>query len=590
MSIMNKRIFSSLLVGLLLAEGSLLTSCDGLDLQSDGSITMKEVFNDRNRTRGYLDACYDYLPGTLFDAGSYTDDAEDSDDITSGSAFDFWYNGGVNANNFGTYAPGGAPWSRYYQGIRRCNVFIANIDASTGYATDEEKAGWKAQAKVLRALYYLELFKRYGQLPLLLEERPKNYDYSQDKKASVGEIVTQILKDCNEALSVPESDDFPWGVQNNQWNMMTRAMAWAIQSQAVTFAVSPLFDDGTFTQQQAADITKKALGECLNHDYSLFTETDGYHDAYASYFLYNPNDLRAKDKETIFGGNRVAAWQNAGLPTTEGMSKAGPCPTQDLVDAYEMADGTPPVTGYQDADHLKPILNPESTYDDNNPYEGRDPRFYATVYHNGALRKLDGTSDERIETYEGGKQGISDKSKQYTHTGYYLHKYAHFLSNKNSNSDGYVRIFRLPELLFNFAETAVAVYSPDEKIDLGGGLKMSACDAVNRVRQRAGMPDFPTGMSKDEFTKKYRNERRIEYAMEQLRYFDVRRWKILGQTEKFVTGMRITKASDGTLTYTRFRFKDRASYDDKYLLFPLDVTDVSKMMKLTGVNWQNAGW
>ena len=573
-----------------MAGGCLLPACEGLNLQSDGSITMQEVFNDRNRTRGYLNACYDNLPGTLFQAGSYTDDAEDSEDATSGSVFDFWYKGGVNASNFANYAPGGAPWNGFYQGIRRCNVFLANIDAATAYATDEEKTAWKAQAKVLRAFYYLELFKRYGKVPLLLAEHPKDYDYSQDRKASVGEVVTQILKDCDEALAVPESDDFPWGVKNNQWGMMTRAVAHAIRSQAVTFAVSPLFDDGTFSMQQAAEVTGSALGACLSHDYSLFSESDGYHNAYGSYFLYGPDDLRARDKETIFRGDRVAAWQNAGLPTTEGMTKAGPCPTQDLVDAYEMADGTAPILGYEDADHLKPIVNPASTYDEQNPYERRDPRFYATVYYNGARHMLDGSDESRIETFVGGRQGISEKSRQNTHTGYYLHKYAHFLSNKNSNSDGYVRLFRLPELLFNFAEAASQAYGPDKKMELGGGVSLSARDAVNIVRKRAGMPDFPEGMSQEEFQKKYRNERRIEYAMEQLRYFDVRRWKILAQTEKFVTGMRITRNSDGTFSYTRFRFEDRATNADKYLLFPIDVTEVSKMMKLTGDNWQNAGW
>lgn len=90
---MNKFIFFSLL----LVSELFVTSCnDDLDLKSDGSITMAEVFTDRNRTRGYLNGCYGFLPSPYLEAGSFTDDAEDSDDITPGSRYDYWYNGGVN--------------------------------------------------------------------------------------------------------------------------------------------------------------------------------------------------------------------------------------------------------------------------------------------------------------------------------------------------------------------------------------------------------------------------------------------------------------------------------------------------------------
>ncbi|MDR0844114.1 MAG: RagB/SusD family nutrient uptake outer membrane protein, partial [Tannerella sp.] len=113
-------------------------------------------------------------------------------------------------------------------------------------------------------------------------------------------------------------------------------------------------------------------------------------------------------------------------------------------------------------------------------------------------------------------------------------------------------------------------------------------DAVNAIRQRAGMPDFPALLSAADFEKKYRNERRVEFAFEEQRYFDVRRWKILPETEHYVTGMRIAE-SGGNLTYTRIGF-ERLSYLDKYYLYPIDQTEVNKMQDHTGVNWQNPGW
>lgn len=564
-----------------------LSSCDDtLDLKSNGSITMDEVFTDRNRTRGYLNSCYGHRPGLYLHAGSYTDDAEDSDNNTAFSTYDYWYNSGLSSTTFASYNLDGSPWTSFYQGIRKCNVFIANIGDAQVYATDTEKAGWKAQALTLRAFYYLQLFKRYGPVPLVLEDYGTNHDYSDAVRTPVGEIVRQILADCDTALATPSSNDYSWNIVERQWGIMTKGVAWAIKSQAVTYAVSPLFDDGTFTLDEALNITKQALAQCLDNGYALWTETDdlnGYN-AYSTYFLYNPDDMRAKDKETIYGGNRVEAWRYAGIPSIGGGAKAGPCPTQDLVDAYEMTNGEAPITGYSDANHLQPIINAASGYDENNPYVGRDPRFYSTVFHNGSTR-----GSTAVYTYEGGSSGISETNTRYTHTGYYMRKYGHNNSNRNTNQDGYVRMMRLPELYFNFAEIAYQAKSPTEKIDLGNGSSMSACDAVNAVRARAGMPAFPNNMTKDAFEKKYRNERRIEYAMEQDRYFDLRRWKILTEKTKFVTGMRIERQGS-RYVYNRFRFDDRASSNEKYLLYPISMDEVNKILTLTGDNWQNPNW
>jgi len=121
------------------------------------------------------------------------------------------------------------------------------------------------------------------------------------------------------------------------------------------------------------------------------------------------------------------------------------------------------------------------------------------------------------------------------------------------------------------------------------GFSMSARDAVNAVRTRAGMPGFAAGMTKEAFEKKYRNERRIELAFEEHRFFDVRRWKILDQTDKFVTGMRITK-SGAALTYSRFKFTDRNCSSAKWLMYPIIQDEVDKVIGFSGTNWQNPGW
>lgn len=709
-------------------------SCSNeLNLQSDGRIDINSVFTDRYETMGYLNSCYGYLPGPYIDRASYCDEAEDCDDNISGPRSN-WYNGATTALTYASDSQDGSPWTSLYEGIRKCNVFLANIWTSTAYATNEEKEGWAAQAHTLRALYYLQLIKRYGNVPLIDKPLAINHDYSKDKKSKFSAVVTFILADCDSALTAPATQNgFPWEIYSNQFGIMTRAVAYAIKSEAVTYAASPLWADGTYSWSDATAINKDALYQCLSHDYSLFNVPPTNHaaqNAYALYFITNHNDQRSVDKETILqGGGQMEIWKYAGMPTNLGMNKSGPNPTQELIDSYEMANGQAPILGYNDADHLQPKINPASGYDPNNPYANRDPRFYASIYYNGALRNLnpgtagmkftatapfygvealclswgdnignltftlykwntnyattvagnpiaqqtfvnfidgsylelsfnsplpvgtyvwelsnatqavgvwewtDGTSTavsyntgvqltngnyrsqiaytpnnytslvpgatsmipvsiisgQTVQSYVGGADGISSTDRTHTRTGYYVAKFNNYQSNQNNNADGAICVFRLAELYLNFAESAYQSDGPDVEITLGSGITMSARDAVNSIRQRAGMPNLPSGMSKTDFEKRYQNERRVEFAFESQRFFDVRRWKILSQTDKFVTGMKIT-ANGSSFTYTRFRFPERNDYTDKWLLYPLDQSEVNKMNGFTGVNWQNQGW
>jgi len=709
-------------------------SCSNeLNLQSDGRIDLAAVFTDRYETMGYLNSCYGYLPGPYIDRASYCDEAEDCDDNIPGARSD-WYNGTTTALTYASDSQDGSPWTSLYEGIRKCNVFLANIWTSTAYATNEEKEGWAAQAHTLRALYYLQLIKRYGAVPLIDKPLAINHDYSKDTKSKFSAVVTFILADCDSALTAPATQyGFPWGIYTNQYGIMSRAVPYAIESEAVTYAASPLWADGTYSWADALAINKEALYQCVsNGGYSLFNVQPTNHaaqNAYALYFITSSNDQRSVDNETIYqGGGQMAIWEYAGMPTNTGMNKSGPNPTQELVDSYEMANGQVPITGYSDADHLQPIINTASGYDPTNPYANRDPRFYASIYYNGALRNLNpgtagmeftatapfygiealcpswsdnignltftlyqwntnyatsvagtplgqktfvnyndgsnlglsfstplpagkyvwelsngtqvvgvwkwtnGTSTavsyftgvqttgnyrssiayapnnytslvsgastqtpvqivpgRVVQSYVGGADGISATDRTHTRTGYYIAKFNNYQSGQNNNADGAIRVFRLAELYLNFAESAYQAGGPDAEVTLGSGMTMSARDAVDAIRARAGMPNLPSGMSQADFETRYRNERRVELAFESQRFFDVRRWKILSQTDQFVTGMQVIP-NGSSYTYTRFKFPNRNDSSDKWLLYPLDQSEVNIMQGYTGVNWQNTGW
>jgi hypothetical protein len=577
-----------------LATTGLLFSCqEQLELQSDGRITMDQVFSDYNRTRGYLNSCYGHTPTPYMDRASFTDEAQDADDVTPGSNYIVWYSGNITSQSYAAYSADGSPWGQLYTGIRKCNVFIENIKTATVYATAEQKAAWTAQAHTLRALYYLQLIKRYGGVPIIDKPLPINHDFSKDRRASFSEVVNFIINDCRTALAVPANrDGFAWEIFDNQYGIMTRGVAYAIMSQAATYAASPLWSDGTYTWAKATEINAEALHQLLTHDYRLFNlqpTADIAQNAYALYFFTSSNDQRAVDKETIYqGGGQMAVWQWAGMPTNPGMNRTGPCPSQELVDSYEMANGEAPITGYANADRTQPIVNPASGYDPENPYEGRDPRFYASIYYNGSVRYLDQPNGKKVETFVGGAEEISAIDRKFTRTGYYLRKFNNYKSGLNNQADGAIRMFRLAEIYLNFAESAYQSAGPDAPITVDGQT-YTARGAVNAVRTRAGMPEFPAGMTKEAFEKKYRNERRVELAYEEHRFFDVRRWKILDQTDRFVTGMRITKNGDA-LTYTRFKFPNRNCFSDKWLMYPIDQNEVDKVIGVGNDNWQNPGW
>lgn len=598
-----------------IASTGFFSSCkDAIDLPDDGRIDYESIWKDRNRTMGYLNSCYSYVMATLdgMSLSAYTSDMQSVNDAVSYSGETYWYTGIVGANNWLF----GHKWSSMYYGIRNCNVFIQSLPSATAFASPAEKESWLAQAKTLRALYYLTLIRDYGPVPLITEPYSMDHNFSGDSRTPVWQVVQQILKDTDEALAAAGAEDitnlnkgFRWAVGDNYANMMHRALAYAIRSRAILLAVSPLNADeegNPYTWEDAAKICKVSLDQCLTHDYRLFTgkplvPTDALN-SYDFYFLTAYDYNRTIDKETIHFPVSIMIWQAYGLPTTSKQSSAGYCPTQELVDCYETADGWAIIDKYND-NHLRPRFNALSGYDDQNPYANRDPRFYSSIYYNGALRHWDDAASG-IAIYDNADSkescAIDATLTRYTRTGYYIRKYDKHTSSYERPSAGYLRNWRLAELYLNFAEAANEAYGPSAPVASGvsGSTDMSAVDAVNAIRQRAGMVNVRSEYLTDAvtFAPRIRNERRVEFAMEPMYFYDIRRWKTLvaGPTEQFsegvITGMRANKETDGTFTYKRFSVYDRLCNKEKYLRYPLPTSEVNKMYKLTGKNWQNAGY
>lgn len=580
---------------LILGVALIFSSCkkDPLDITPNGRITLDDAFLSQDLTESYLNTTYQSLRKYGCNYHYYTflsafgDDSHESNYPSQAFPVAKYITGNISAASNPMDTDGSTVLSyndnRWYErmwaGIRRTNVFLAKVSAK-----NVPEAGFRArliaEAKVLRAQFYQDLLRNYGAMPIITEDITLKSDFSDIKRNTYSECAAFIVKNCDEAIADP---NLPWRVTSEaERGRMTKAVAYAIKSQMLLFNASPQFNptNDVAKWQASATASKDALQALTSNGFALFPN-------YENYFITKP-DLAPtpSDKETLF---EINDWGYAGQTYRRfgnilflmhmipdfGPEKAGNCPTQELVDTYEMKTGDIAITGYSDADHLQPVVNPASGYNDQTPYLNRDPRFYATVWYNGALYGKIAGVDVSIEAFKGGKHGISNL-KQRTPNGYYMRKFVDPKVRSAAEGTTTYKLFRLAEIYLNAAESENEANGPTT----------AAYSAVNTVRARAGMPNFPAGLTKDQFRERLRRERRVEFALEENRFYDMRRWNILKENGRVSTGMEWTKAANGTLSNKRIVTINRSSFEDKYKLFPIPLAEITKMPGMK----QNEGW
>ena len=566
------------------------TSCktDPLDITPDGRISLDDVFKDEKQVEAYLNTAYNNIPSYFYAyhfwalLAGISDEAKDSDSGIEGNTLATnWNPGNLNSNsnpleitsNAGVV--GNSRYVSFWRGIRDANIFLSYIDKAN-IPSPKNKNRFTAEAKLLRAFFYLELIKQFGPMPISDKPFTPDTDYTKLVRPSFQENVDFIVKDCNDALATA---DLPMRIsEESERGRFTQAIAYAIKSQALLYNASPLWNGNNDATKWAAasKSSKEALDALLaNGVYQLYPN-------YGEYFeLTSDISNTPKDRESIFerpGSPSAATFTTTNTIPRKNGFKAGSCPSQELVDCYEMvATGEPAIKGYSDEDHLLPILNPGSGYDPANPYAGRDPRFYATVWFNGALYDNVATRIVPIESFVGGLDGLLRTNRKNTHTGYYLRKFINPKVQIGVAQASRWKKFRLAELYLNYAEAENEANGPNNLV----------YEAINIIRKRAGMPNLKPGLTKDTMRERIRNERRVELAIEEHRFYDVRRWKILENTDKVVTGMEITKTGT-TLTYKRFISERRNAWQPKFRLFPLPQGEVNNIPDFN--KNQNPGW
>jgi hypothetical protein len=539
-----------------------LTNCQDLDYNEETGNTKEDIFNDFARSKSFVSGIYNYLPtdfnsidGAIRSAAS--DDAEHVNDISSIQKF--------NEGSWSAVQQLDNVWATMYNGIRSANVYLKESQGQTfadlQYTNTykdllKQYNNYPYEARFLRAYFYFELVKRYKNIPLITTVLTPE-DATNVKPATFQEVVDFIVKECDEVAAVLPLDYNAFaGV--NETGRATRGAALALKSRMLLYAASPLHNptNDLVLWQKAASAAKEVI------DLKLYSLTP-------SYTTVVNNLPLSPGPELIFERREAAsnAFERRNFPIGFEGGGTGTCPTQNLVDAYEMSN-----TGL-------PITDPASRYNPLQPYGFRDSRLRATILHNGTTWK-----GIAVEPFVGGKNGppIANATK----TGYYLKKYVLEATNLDSKLGTVTSlihtwtVFRYGEILLNYAEAMNEAYGPNNPSTLG----MTALQAVNFVRKRASMPNFPATLSADAFRTKLRNERRVELAFEDHRFWDIRRWKIGDQTQN-IYAMNIIKNPNASFTY-EVKLLETRPFTERMYLYPIPQTELFKNNNLK----QNPGW
>lgn len=552
--------------------GFLLVSCDSeglfevdIDAQTkekvyaDVQLTRRALYDLYGRMREFTNDSHNTIsvlsnaPAGIALLDNATDDGAGNNTRTGGYVMEIhrYVTGAIRASTNPVSKT--HPWTWFYKAINNANTFLANVDSSP--LTDAEKESSKKEARFLRAYYYHQLFRWFGPLVISTEELDP-FAFETTERADLATTVKFIVDEFD-ALIGP--DGLPDSYNAANYGRATRGMAMAFKARTLLYAASELHKESGVTWAEAAKAAKDLIDTNL---YALHYDDNGDRN-YARVFNTRVN------KEIILSylcGDSDAmmrcfpAWSpwnsNKELFT---------CATQWLVDSYDMLDGSEPITGYNG---LQPIINPESGYDEQNPYANRDPRLDQTILHHNSVWPLVDGTPRKLDLTEPQKMG----------SGYFLLKW---LDNrvdyqKGGKSQQNFTLMRYAEVLLNYAEAINEAENTNEG-------RVKAVAALNEIRKRAGITkDLDAGkFNQSTLRDRIRKERRVELCFEEHRFFDIRRWKIA----KDVMNRPAVAISIQNGQFVRSAM-DIRSYNERMDLMPLPMAEVNNCPLI----YQNPGY
>ena len=554
----------------------LFGGCNYLDFdETSGLRTREDAYAYFTRTKQMLTNIYSYVPqdlgavsNAMRDCGC--DDAEYADPSHSIQQ--------MNNGNWSSIATIDTQWN-LYRGVRAANEFIESIQSVdfSKYANYTEYPNWEFQlqyfeseARILRAHFFFELARRYGDIAMPLTMLTPE-EANTIGKTAFGDVINYIVSECD--ACAPNLPLTYIGTRVPEYGRITQGYAMALKSKALLYAASRLHNP-TMDAEKWKTSAKAAL------DIINLAETQGV-------YALDPGDKCNNTTSTeivltrMNGNSSTFELYNFPYRFTEGerSSITGTYPTQNLVDAFQTINGYDIVLTENGWETDDPAIDEEDP--SFNPYADRDPRFARTVLANGMTFK-----GETIETFEGGADYAATLDRGRTPTGYFLRKYiieqTSFVPEATVSDKHHWVIYRYAEALLSYAESMIEAFGDPDYTD--GVYTYSARRALNQVRANAGMPEV-TVTGKEQFVEAVRREWRVEFAFEDHRFWDVRRWCIGAETQTDINGVKITN-DNGTYTYTLDHFETRI-WNDRMNLYPIPQ---SELFSNPSLNPQNPGW
>ncbi len=544
----SKGFFKSL--GLTTILSVFLLSCQDSFLEKKplDAISDASVWVDIPLVNAYVSEVYATLRAGWIDNSRLDISSDDGHGIEKGAA-QLIQRGELTPSNMGYLR---TPWREFYTTIARSNKFLANVTGENLEILkqqDEVRVNQMiGEVRFLRAFAYSRLLALYGGTPLITEPFDLNDDFSVPRN-TYDEVLGFIVAELEAAKEL-----LPPAWTGANLGRVTAGACLAVKSRVLLYAASPLNNPTNDKNkwQQAADAAKTVIDlnlYSLNPDYKeTFTEKGNFNDEVIFCFVTNQG-LKYSGEYRIerkMFPNGSGGWSH-------------PSPTQNLIDCYELTSG------------LLPKDDP--SFDPQNPYVNRDPRFYASILYDGAPWK-----GRHIEVFLPGGMDSNEGPEGWnaSWTGYYIRKFVDesITNPNNTNTSNPNWIYeRYAGILLNYAEALF--YLGDED----GCRKY-----LNEVRSRpsVNMPDIEdTGAALEQ---RIRNERRIELYAEEHRFYDIRRWKLAIDDNLYkVNVARNPATGEKTLSYASFQ---KFALPERMFLAPIPSDEIEK----NGALDQNPGY
>jgi len=615
----------------MLAGTMFYMSCkqDFLDTQPLDKISSDATWKDGALSEAFVFNVYSFLGYGGYEEQSLAAITDEAMFTHSGRNINPFTEGAESPSNL-AWKSSTYEWGNMFLAIRQANVALENLPKST-FSNAVLRERLTGEARFLRAYYYQQLLRFYGGVPLINKPYGLNEDYSISR-SSYDDCVKFILADLDEAVKLLDKKSETPG-------RVTKLSAMALKSRVLLYAASDLHDGPTAKAKSSVlssasnlDLVAYASGDRRARWQAAKAATKAVLDAGTGYKLDKSTPASAEEGKNNYiaiamGGKSKAAdpggavemlfmrtltpdftqesnWPLGGLHygINNGPNGyhnwAGNTPIQQLVDDYEMMDGTR--FDWNNAAHKA------------DPFANRDPRFYASILYDGANWKprpadvagLEPANQIQTGYYDDGKGGIINgidtrestvENWNGTRTRYYTRKFIDpdpgLADNQSSAQVIPWPFIRYTEMVLNYVEAC---------LELGEEAEAKAW--LNKIRFRSGMPAITEAGTA--LRDRYRNERRIELSYEEHRYHDARRWMIpaatLGRGIKAINVTATLKAGktalvpyrhDKTVYSYTYTVEDNTSnetrkWSDKMYYRPIGRDEINRNAKLT----QNPGY